>query len=516
MGSRRFAALVVMAGLLGAAAACGSDDSDSSEGATATSAGADGSTSSTQRGTADAVAQPTSMEDWDALWQKERDAIVERIKSSGWGTSKDGKKVTGSDGYTMDLAKCPAGWSQTEGMTDTTIKIGLVGPQSGPGAEAAGIGFAHEVLFDHYNDNGGFPDNTGKTRSVQMILRDDAYDPTKTIPLVDELIDSEHVFAVETTGSPSTLRTYEKLNQRCIPQPLPASGHPAFGDPVNHPWTTTSSINYATEAVLWGQFLEKHLDEFGGKAKVASLRINSEFGASYDAAFKGYLATSEHKDDIVYVSQTMEPTAATATDEMTTLAAEHPDMFIAMTTGAPCSQIINEAAQNGMNEDVKYKFISSACKATTPMASLGEAGDGWWTVGGGLKDIDNSSYDDDAFVVAARQWMADAGRKMSPSYNLGFYYSWTLAQALEIAGQLDGGLNRSNLILALRTIDMTNPMLLPGLNVKMDGNADAYLLEGSDISQWHTDSGAWAQDSITVLDVQTPNCAWDQAAGRCA
>ena len=63
---------------------------------------------------------------------------------------------------------------------------------------------------------------------------------------------------------------------------------------------------------------------------------------------------------------------------------------------------------------------------------------------------------------------------------------------------------------------MTNPMLLPGLNVKMDGNADAYLLEGSDISQWHADSGAWAQDSITVLDVQTPNCAWDQAAGHCA
>jgi hypothetical protein len=104
---------------------------------------------------------------------------------------------------------------------------------------------------------------------------------------------------------------------------------------------------------------------------------------------------------------------------------------------------------------------------------------------------------------------------MSPSYNLGFYYSWTIAQGLEIAGQLDGGLNRSNLILALRTIDMTNPMLLPGLNVKMDGNADAYMLEGSDISRWDANAKTWVQDSITVLDVQTPNCAWDQSAARC-
>src|SRR5690606_17762779 len=101
---------------------------------------------------------------------------------------------------------------------------------------------------------------------------------------VDELIDSEKVFAVETAGTPSTMRTYDKLNQRCIPQPLPASGHPAFGDPVNHPWTTSSSISYATEAVIWGAFIDQRLDELGDEVTVASLRMNNDFGASYHAA----------------------------------------------------------------------------------------------------------------------------------------------------------------------------------------------------------------------------------------
>ena len=44
---------------------------------------------------------------------------------------------------------------------------------------------------------------------------------------------------------------------------------------------------------------------------------------------------------------------------------------------------------------------------------------------------------------------------------------------------LDGGLTRSNLILALRALDMTNPQLLPGVRYNMRGNTDAYLIEGS-------------------------------------
>ena len=85
------------------------------------------------------------------------------------------------------------------------------------------------------------------------------------------MIDSEKVFLIETAGTAPTLKTYDKLNQRCIPQPLPATGHPAVGDPVNHPWTTSAGISYTTEAVIWGAFIEQHLSEFGGKAKVAAL-----------------------------------------------------------------------------------------------------------------------------------------------------------------------------------------------------------------------------------------------------
>ena len=55
---------------------------------------------------------------------------------------------------------------------------------------------AGQVVMDHYNKQGFFEDSEGKKRSVNLIIKDDGYDPARTIPIVDELIDSEKVFAV--------------------------------------------------------------------------------------------------------------------------------------------------------------------------------------------------------------------------------------------------------------------------------------------------------------------------------
>src|SRR4051794_347292 len=92
-GTRMRAVVSVVAGLGIVAAACGGDDSSnssaaaSSSTANATSSTASGGTSTT----AAAAAQPTSMEGWEALWAKERDAIVARAKSEKLGKSADGK-----------------------------------------------------------------------------------------------------------------------------------------------------------------------------------------------------------------------------------------------------------------------------------------------------------------------------------------------------------------------------------------------------------------------------------------
>ena len=196
------------------AAACGGDDKGSSSASTTTAGGGGGSTTSaasTAGATTDATiatpdpnALPKNMDEWEALWAKQRAQIVKRIKDNHWGVSADGKTLTGPAGFTIDLSKCPAGWSETEGLTDTSIKIGQTIAQSGTLAYSAYYGKGQDAILAYYGDKGAFKDVNGKTRKVDYIQKDDGYDPARTIPLVDELIDSEKVFGVVTDGLAAT------------------------------------------------------------------------------------------------------------------------------------------------------------------------------------------------------------------------------------------------------------------------------------------------------------------------
>ena len=481
-----------------------------------------GSTSAAGSAAAPAAA-PTSIEEWEALWTKERAAVVKRIVDNKWGKSSDGKTLNGPEKFTVDLSKCQTGWTDTEGLTDTEIKIGQAIALSGPAADYGNIAKTMDVLFGYYSDKGAFKDSAGKTRKIAYAFRDDGYDSARTIPLVDELIDSQKVFAVWTLGSPNGLKVYDKLNQRCIPHPLGMSGHPAWGDPVNHPWTTGQQLAYNTEAVLWGAFIDKHMSEFPAKVKVTSLIANNDFGKAYDTFFKAYIQQSPNKDKYDYSSETVEIAAPTVKDPMTTLASKSPDVFITMTGGSQCPQIIQEADQNGMKQKAKYLFMSSVCKSASfvgkdKVGGDGSSANGWWIIGGGGLDFNSASNDTNPFVKWGRELLAAKGidYKTSGSYGSGFNFGWPMVQTLRIAGDLPGGLSRTNFILALRSFDMTNPTLLPGVKYNMNGNADAYLLEGSDVSKYDSAKQQWIQQGdIVELSGKSKACAFDQSSSLC-
>jgi ABC-type branched-subunit amino acid transport system substrate-binding protein len=524
--SRALIGALVSLGLL--AVACGGDDGGSAATPDANlidkNVGSEvqgklgGSTETTQA----APAEPKSMEEWEALWANQRAAVVKRIKDNKWGLQADGKTILGPEGFKVDLTKCPAGWDPKEGLTDTEIKLGSAAPSSGTQATGVYINQAMSVFFDYYAGKGLFTDSLGKNRRVNQIIKDDGYDPARTIPIVDELIDSEKVFDVMTQGSPSTLKTYDKLNQRCIPQFFNSTGHPAWGDPVNHPWTNGMLLAYNIEALLWGSFIDEHLAEFPADkpVTVAALVMNNDFGLVYDQAFRAYLEQSPNKARINYVTELIEPQAATVTDAMTTLASKDPDFFIEMLTGTPCAQAITESAQNGMNESTKYRFTSSVCKSPTFVgkAAVGDASNGWWVIGGGIRDLASPTEDTNPYSIWARQLLTSKGYdyKISSFYGAGLAFGWSRAQVYAIAGQLDGGLTRANYLTALRTIDMTPAAYLPGIKANMNGNADAYWIEGSEVAQYDSAAqGFKQQGNIIELSGKSKLCAWDQAAAKC-
>ncbi|MPY95483.1 MAG: ABC transporter substrate-binding protein [Acidimicrobiia bacterium] len=513
----------LLSGLLAAACgggdegeATGSIDGAVKDGAQSQLAGSDGAT------TPDAP-EPTSMEEWEALWATERAAIVDGLTSGGFGRSADGTMLTGPEGFSVDLSACGAGWSDTEGVTADLIKIGWPGPQSGPAADFGNAPRGAAAVLGAYAAEGAFADASGGPRDVEVIIRDDGYDAARTVPLVDEMIDSDKVFGLTLMGSANAFKVYDKLNQRCIPNTFLVTGHPAWGDPVGHPWTSGGLLSYSTEAILWGSYIEEHLDEWGGKATVAALVTTNDMGTAFDSSFRAYLAQSPRQADIEYVTESVEQNTPNIKDPMTTLAAQQPNVYIAMVPGTPlCTQSIIESAENGMREELDAAFLSSLCKASTyigkdKVGGDGSVADGWQIIGGGLKDFNAEASADDPWIAWVRERLADAGHdyRTSANFGTGAALGWGMAQSLLVAQELPGGLTRSNFILAVRSMDMTNPALLPGVGFNMNGGADAYLVEGSDVSRWDAAGQRWATESTVELSGASRPCAWDQATATC-
>ena len=202
--TRKLMAVAGLVSLALVAAACGGDDSKNSSAPATTAAGG----ATRRRATAD-DRRAGGHDDHDdrrrparrrspsgrRCGPRERAAIVKRIKDNKWGKSADGKTLTGPEGWTVDLTKCPAGWSDTEGVSDTTIKIGAVDRRCrAPTPTTPTSGKAIDFLFDYYNDQGLFKDaSNGKTRKVDYTMKDDGYDAARAIPNVDELLDSDKV-----------------------------------------------------------------------------------------------------------------------------------------------------------------------------------------------------------------------------------------------------------------------------------------------------------------------------------
>ncbi|MEZ5233715.1 MAG: ABC transporter substrate-binding protein [Acidimicrobiales bacterium] len=528
MINKRFFGAVLLSLSVVAAACGGSGDDDAGGGGeTATLdsnvksevanqlGGATGSTTETTAATEDTVALPTSPEEIESFAAAERQKVIDRIKENGWGVDEATNTLKGPDGFTVDLNACPQGWSNVEGITDTEIKIGVHTALSGTLADYGNMAKAWQTYVDKVNAEGGIEDVTGKKRKITLVVKDDGYDATRAIPLVDELLDSDKTFLIFGGGSALIMRTYDKVNQRCVPHPMVWTGHPAWGDPVNHPWTMGSILNYFTEAILWGSYIEQTMPK---GTKVGAVVINNDFGAAYTAGFQAFMAQSDH--DISFEFEKFEPAAPTIKNEMTTVASKDPDVFIAMTAGITCTQAIVEAAENGLTTSADQLWMPSVCKPLSFVGEqvVGEASDGWLIAGGAVMDINDPTMAEEPGIKFARDLLTDAGidPKLSSSFSAGFYLGWPIIEMLRIASQLDGGLTRANYLLAMRTMDMTSPFLLPGVRMQTSGNTDAFVIEGSEIGRFSAEKQTWIQEGdIIDLGGDTAPCAWDQSIANC-
>lgn len=388
------------------------------------------------------------------------------------GGGSGGDVVEFAAGTTVDLGECPEDWSDTGGITDDQIRLAISLPQSGPLASFGAIAEGMQAYFDSVNESDPIDG-----RDIVIVARDDAYDAARTQTNVQEMLETENIFAFTwIIGSANNGQVRPIFAQECVPQLFNATGLPAWGDPANFPWTIGGLISYDTEANIWCNHVA---EELGEGATVAALFQNNDFGSAYRSVVE---ACDEAGTITLVESLTHEATAADITNEMTTLAASGADAFFLGSTGAFCSQAMAAVAQSPWTP---LFLMSSTCENVAAFfAPVDPAGAGV-RMALNNKGVTDSAFADDPGVRDAIAVLEAAGLDpFEGSISTGVLFALTTEYVLREAAAMDGGLTRTNLMSAAWNMEFEHPLLRDGIDVVTSGVDDAYPIEGAVIAEY--------------------------------
>ena len=117
--------------------------------------------------------------------------------------------------------------SAERGVTDTEIRVGQWGPQTGPASLWGAIARGTGCFFQMINAEGGI-----HGRKIKYYLRDDGYMPPKTKAIVKELVEDKEIFGVACgVGTAPGMAVKKYLHNKRVPWVGPASGSSHWGYP---------------------------------------------------------------------------------------------------------------------------------------------------------------------------------------------------------------------------------------------------------------------------------------------
>ncbi|MBC7702665.1 MAG: ABC transporter substrate-binding protein [Rhodoferax sp.] len=350
------------------------------------------------------------------------------------------------------------------GATDKEIKVGHVIAYSGPASAYGAIGKAIAAYFDKVNAEGGI-----NGRSVKFISLDDGYNPAKTVEQVRKLVEEEEVLLVfQPLGTPSNSAIHKYMNTKKVPQLFVATGATLWGDPKNFPYTMGWQPSYQSEARNYAA----HLLETKPNAKIGVLYQNDDYGKDY---LKGFEDGLGDKAKTMIVSRvTYEVTDPTVDSQIVTLKASGADVFFNVTTPKFAAQAIKKAAEIGW-KPVQYlnSVSSSVAGVLTPAGLDSSVG---LISGAYIKDPTDPQFQsgkewDDWVGWMKKYYPAGA---LNDNFNV---YGYTVAQTLvQVLKQAGDNLTHDNIMKQAASLDMTLPMLLPGVNIKTSAD-DFYPIE---------------------------------------
>src|ERR1700757_1560052 len=340
------------------------------------------------------------------------------------------------------------------GVTATSITFGTHQPLTGPAAPGySEIAPASQAFFNYVNASGGVCG-----RKINLIIKDDSYNPTQTVNVTHQLVLQSNVFGIfEGLGTPTHTKVVGYLNASKVPDLFVASGCPGWDDGTKQPSTFGWQPNYTIEGKILGQYIKQH---FSGQ-KVAVLYQDDDFGQGGLAGIQAELPSSQ-----IVSKQAYQAGTTTLAPQITAIKTSKAKVLVQFTV--PIYTAIAE--------------LTSFTLGYKPQLVVSNVEIDPTTVGGLLKTISKGKASGTALIEGAitdgylpstadtsNPWITlfkkihdqyDASAPWDGNVEYGMASAYTLVQALQAAGK---NLTRQGLINAINTkgSSWTGPGLVP-------------------------------------------------------
>jgi branched-chain amino acid transport system substrate-binding protein len=348
----------------------------------------------------------------------------------------------------------------TPGITSTSITIGGTFPLTGPASLYKVIPSAEKAYFDYINDTRGGVNG----RKINFEILDDSYDPSKTVPLVQQLVEKDKVFAVVgSLGTAPGLSTWDYLNKNKVPQVLLTTGDSywGFSGARKYPWTTGWQPDYPGEAKLYGKYIAQNTPN----AKIGVLYQADAFGRNYYAGLRVGLGSK--KSNIVD-AESYDPTNPDVTQQVLAMKSKGADTLAIFAIPTQAITALVVATKIGWHPQVFLGNVSGNRVFVQAAAAKGADVNGLISTS---YLTSNTAQPDAEGSKLAAQIINQYGPALKANFGagdqtvmFGLAQAWTFVYALQHAGKNP---TRASLMNALHNMNTGgNPFLYPGIKLQ--------------------------------------------------
>jgi ABC-type branched-subunit amino acid transport system substrate-binding protein len=345
-------------------------------------------------------------------------------------------------------------------VSATSITLGTHQPLTGPAAPGySEIAPASQAFFNYLNAQGGI-----NGRKINLIIKDDAYNPVQTVNVVHQLVLQNNVFGIfEGLGTPTHTKVVAFLNSSKVPDMFVASGCPCWDDGTTQPYTYGWQPNYTIEGKILGQYLKQH---FAGK-KVGIFYQDDDFGIGGLTGIKDELPSSQ-----IVSAQPYQPGGTNVAPQISAIKAAGAQVLVDFTV--PIYTALGQLTSFTLGYKPQLVVSNVGIDPTTvggllKTFSKGKAGTA--LIEGAITDgyLPSSSDLSNPWIALFKKVhdQYDASAPFDGNVEYGMANAYTLAQALQLAGK---NLTRQSLIEAVNAngARLTGPGIVPFRYSKTD------------------------------------------------